>query len=186
MFKYVTFSLIFLSSLFVLAAEPIQVRFETNRGSFDVELNSEKAPITVQNFLSYVDSGFYSNTLFHRTVKNFVVQGGGLNIDMVEKPTNPPIQNEATNGLSNLKGSIAMAREDAPDSATAQFYFNVKDNVGLNHQEGNPNRYGYAVFGKVVRGMEVVEAMQNVEVQTIGEYEDVPVQPIIIQSVERQ
>ncbi len=157
----------------------------TNKGDITVELADRVAPITVANFLHYVDTGFYQQTLFHRTIKNFVIQGGGHNLDMSEKPTGAPIRNEATNGLSNLRGTIAMARTHEIDSATSQFYINTVDNVRLNHQAGNPNRYGYAVFGRVTEGLEVVDAIQNVATHTGGDYQDTPVEPVIILDITR-
>lgn len=161
------------------------VVIETSKGNIEVALDAEHAPITVENFLSYVDAGFFTQTLFHRTIKNFVIQGGGLNLDMTEKPTGAPIRNEATNGLSNLRGTIAMARTNVIDSATSQFYINTVDNVRLNHQPGNAARYGYAVFGKVTRGLEVVDAIQNVPTHTVGEYADTPVEQVVIYSISR-
>jgi peptidyl-prolyl cis-trans isomerase A (cyclophilin A) len=159
------------------------VTFTTTKGNFDVELNGEKAPISVANFLSYVDSNFYDGTIFHRAVKNFVVQGGGLTPDMIEKETLKPIASEATNGLSNLKGTIGMARTADINSATSQFYFNTKDNLKLDHSDA---KYGYAVFGKVISGYEVIEAIENAPVQTVGEYDDVPVETVIIENVQRK
>lgn len=158
------------------------VVIETNKGSFEVELNSEKAPVSTKNFLGYVDSGFYDGTIFHRTVKNFVIQGGGLTPDMQEKETLPPIVSESTNGLSNLKGTIGMARDEDPNSATSQFYINTKDNQFLDHSD---KKAGYTVFGKVTKGYEVVEAIENSPVHSIGEYEDVPQEIILIKSVKR-
>lgn len=155
----------------------------TNKGSFEVELNSERAPISTENFLKYVDSGFYNGTIFHRTIKDFVVQGGGLTPDMKEKETLAPIKSEATNGLSNLKGTIGMARDNDPDSATSQFYINTQDNKFLDHTD---KKLGYTVFGKVISGYDVVEAIENSPTHNIGEYEDVPVETIIIESIERK
>ena len=155
----------------------VDVTMVTTKGTIEIELDEVAAPITVANFLSYMDAGFYNGTIFHRTVKNFVVQGGGHTPDMTEKPTNAPIKNECMNGLSNLKGSLGMARNEDMDSATAQFYINTKDNVRLDQR--------YAVFGRVTSGYEVVEAIENAATTTIGEYEDVPVEPILIISVTR-
>ena len=165
------------------AADFPVVAVETNRGTFDIELNDEKAPLTVANFLRYVDERFYDDTIFHRVIKNFVVQGGGHTADMTEKPTHDPIFNEAKNGLSNLKGTIGMARTDEINSATAQFYINTKDNLGLDHRDDS--RYGYAVFGKVIRGYEVVEDIENAQTHSVGDYEDVPVDAVFIQSLRR-
>lgn len=164
--------------LFTLHAQAmVDITMVTNKGTIEIELDEVNAPITVENFLSYMDAGFYNGTIFHRTVKNFVVQGGGHTPDMTEKPTNAPIKNECMNGLSNLKGSLGMARNEDMDSATAQFYINTKDNVRLDQR--------YAVFGRVTAGYEVVEAIENVVTTTIGEYENVPVEPILIISVAR-
>ncbi len=137
---------------------PPMVKFETNMGDIVIELNEEKAPITVSNFLRYVNEGFYDGTIFHRVMKGFMIQGGGFNTALVEKPTHEPIKNESSNGLKNDRSTIAMARMDAPDSATAQFFINHVDNPGLNY----PTRGGYAVFGKVVKGMDVVDAIAAV------------------------
>jgi cyclophilin family peptidyl-prolyl cis-trans isomerase len=160
------------------------VTVQTNFGSFDIELNDAKAPITVGNFLKYVDSGFYNFTIFHRVVKNFVIQGGGLTADMNEKETEAPIKNEAKNGLSNLKGSIGMARTEDIDSATSQFYINTKDNTGLDHKD--ENRYGYAVFGKVVEGYEVIERIESIPVINLGDYANVPAETVMILMVTRK
>jgi peptidyl-prolyl cis-trans isomerase A (cyclophilin A) len=159
------------------------VTVQTNKGTFEVDLNDEKAPLSTKNFLDYVDANFYDGTIFHRAVKNFVVQGGGLTQDMQEKSALPPIPSEATNGLSNLKGTIGMARTDDINSATSQFYINTKDNLNLDHSD---TKYGYAVFGKVISGYEVIEIIENAPVHTIGEYENVPVEPIIIESIKRK
>lgn len=164
----------------------VSVVIETNMGSIELELNEERAPLTVANFLTYVDSGFFTQTLFHRTVKNFVIQGGGLTPEMNEKPTNAPIKNEALNGLSNLRGTIGMARTNDIDSATSQFFINTVDNVRLDHQPGNPQRYGYAVFGHVSAGMDVVEAIENVATHTVGEYANTPIQQVIILNIHRR
>jgi len=158
-------------------AAMVDVTMVTSKGTIEIELDEVAAPITVENFLSYMDAGFYNGTIFHRTVKNFVVQGGGHTPDMTEKPTNAPIKNECMNGLSNLKGSLGMARNEDMDSATAQFYINTKDNVRLDQR--------YAVFGRVTSGYEVIEAIENAVTTTIGEYENVPVEPILIISVSK-
>lgn len=176
------FTLVTLIFLSVNVFADTKVLIHTTKGDIEVELNSAKAPETVKNFLKYVDDKFYDQTLMHRVVKGFVVQGGGLTKDMKEKPTRPAIQNEGKNGLSNLRGTIAMARETDPHSATAQFYFNLKDNTRL---DSTPEKWGYAVFGKITKGLEVIDAMENVPVHTIGEYENVPVDPIITLSVRK-
>ncbi|HXH76078.1 MAG TPA: peptidylprolyl isomerase [Bacteriovoracaceae bacterium] len=168
------------------AMSEVTVIMETSKGTIEVELNEDKAPITVKNFLSYVDFHFFDGTLFHRAVKNFVIQGGGVLPDMTEKPTNAPIKNEATNGLNNLRGTIGMARDNEIDTATAQFFINTVDNTRLDHQPGNPLKFGYAVFGFVTSGMDVVDAIQNVAVHAVGDYENAPVKQILIYSIRRK
>lgn len=152
------------------------VLIKTSKGDITVELDKEKAPISVENFLSYVNDGFYNETVFHRVIKNFMIQGGGFTTDMKQKPTKDPIKNEAKNGLSNVRGSIAMARTGVVDSATSQFFINHKDNDFLNHGSRD---YGYAVFGKVTEGMEVVDAIAEVKTG----YQDVPTENIVIESI---
>jgi peptidyl-prolyl cis-trans isomerase A (cyclophilin A) len=182
--KILLFSLLFVLSFSTFSA--VTVVMETTKGTMEIELDEEKAPITVQNFLAYVDISFFDGLLFHRTIKNFVIQGGGVLPDMTEKPGFAPIKNEATNGLSNLKGTIGMARDTEIDTATSQFFINTVDNVRLDHQPTNPNRYGYAVFGRVTLGMEVVEAIENVATHTIGDYENTPIEQVVILSVRRK
>ena len=149
-----------------------QVRFETSAGDIVIELNAEKAPITTENILGYVNDGFYSGTIFHRVIKDFMVQGGGMDADMKPKETKAQIKNEADNGLKNDRGTVAMARTNVVDSATAQFFINTVDNNFLNFQSPTPQGYGYAVFGHVVEGMDVVEAIRVVKTgsadETIG------------------
>lgn len=165
----------------VKKADP-EVIISTSLGDIKVKLNSEKAPISTENFLKYVGTKHYEGTTFHRVIKTFMIQGGGHLPDMTEKPTEfAPIKNEAKNGLSNLRGTIAMARTNEIDSATSQFFINVLDNQKLDHKDNN--RYGYAVFGYVTAGMDVVDKIRDVETTTKGEYGDVPVKPIIIKSV---
>ena len=177
-------SLIFLFiSVQVFAANPI-VLLKTTMGDIRIELDSAKAPLTVSNFTNYVNSGFYNQTIIHRVVKNFVIQGGGLDQQMNEKPTLEPIKNEASNGLSNLRGTIGMARTPDVDSATSQFFINTVDNKKLDHVDDTPAHFGYAVFGKVVSGMDVVDAIQNVAVKTVGEYDNVPVTAVILLSAQ--
>jgi len=171
---------ILLLSQYSMAGTIVQV--ETTKGNFEIELNDIEAPISSENFLKYVDSGFYVGTIFHRSVKNFVVQGGGHTSDMQEKPTLAPIPSEAKNGLSNLKGTLGMARTEDINSATSQFYVNTKDNVGLDYSEKRP---GYTVFAKVISGYEVIEAIENTPVQSVGEYDNVPVESIVIKSMKR-
>ncbi len=159
----------------VLAANP-QVELKTSQGVIVIELNAEKAPKTVENFLQYVKDGFYNGTIFHRVIDNFMIQGGGFEAGMKEKATRAPIQNEAKNGLKNVVGSIAMARTSDPHSASAQFFINTKDNPGLDYP--SPDGWGYAVFGKVVQGLDVVQKIGRV---TTGR-QDVPQTPIVIES----
>lgn len=159
------------------------VVMDTSEGVIEIELNQEKAPVTVANFLQYVNEGFYHGLIFHRVISNFVIQGGGHTPDMQERQTHAPIICESKNGLSNDLGTIAMARESAPHTATAQFYVNVKDNPRLNHRDDTEAGMGYAVFGKVIKGIEVVHKIKEVPTITIGDYDDVPVTPIMIKSV---
>ncbi|MCX7974978.1 MAG: peptidylprolyl isomerase [Candidatus Aminicenantes bacterium] len=171
-----------------LSSEKIEnpkVLMKTSKGDIVIELFADKAPITVKNFLSYVDEKFYDGTIFHRVVKGFVIQGGGLTADFVTKKTKPPIKNEATNGLKNLKGTIAMARTSEVDSATCQFFINLVDNPFLDHKDKTPEGFGYAVFGRVVSGLEVVEAIGNVPTMTYRGYRDVPRETITIISISR-
>jgi peptidyl-prolyl cis-trans isomerase A (cyclophilin A) len=165
-----------------IAANP-QITFETNRGNFVVELYPEKAPKTVANFLKYVNSGFYKETIFHRVINHFMIQGGGFNADMSEKQTLAPISNEAANGLQNTIGTIAMARTSDPDSATAQFFINLENNVSLNYQSPDPELIGYCVFGRVLTGMDVVREIGISPTINIGPYYDVPKSPILIHQV---
>lgn len=157
-----------------------KVAVETTLGNFTIELNQEKAPISVANFLRYVDDGSYVGTQFHRVIPGFVVQGGGLDADLRPRPEYAPVKNESANGLSNRYGSIAMARTSDPDSATRQFYINISNNTMLDNTPGRP---GYAVFGKVIRGMDVVEKMAAVPTRNAGGMADVPVTPIVIEKV---
>jgi cyclophilin family peptidyl-prolyl cis-trans isomerase len=159
------------------------VAISTSFGEITLELFKDRAPVSVNNFLSYADEGFYEGTIFHRVKKGFMVQGGGYTADLTEKPTHPPIQNEATNGLRNVRGTLAMARRMALRSATSQFYINVVDNRMLDHTGYSPDDFGYAVFGRVLTGMDVVDRIAAVPTKTQGEMEDVPVEPVIIKSV---
>ena len=157
------------------------VVFETNKGNFEVELYANKAPITVNNFLSYVNDGFYDGLIFHRVIDGFMIQGGGFDKDLSQKETKDPIKNEAGNGLKNEKYTIAMARTNVVDSATSQFFINVADNVFLDYTDETARGYGYAVFGKVVSGTEVVDKIKMVETTSKAGYQDVPVEPVIIE-----
>jgi peptidyl-prolyl cis-trans isomerase B (cyclophilin B) len=157
-----------------------RVRLETSLGAIVLELDAQKAPKTVENFLTYVREGFYDGSTFHRVIKGFMIQGGGLTADMGKKPTHPPVQNEADNGLKNKRGSIAMARTNEPHSATSQFFINTKDNVSLDYRESPPT-WGYCVFGKVVEGMNVVDAIEGVPTGAKAGRRDVPVKTVIIE-----
>lgn len=168
------------------AGEKPQVILETSKGNITLELDPEKAPVTVKNFLSYVDSGFYNGTIFHRVIPGFMVQGGGMTPDMKEKSTQAPIKNEAANGLSNQRGTIAMARTQVVDSATAQFFINVKDNDFLNHRNTTASGFGYCVFGKVVTGMDVADKIVSVPTKSVGYHEDVPAESILIIKAHRK
>ncbi len=158
-----------------------KVTLETTKGRVVVELYPEKAPKTVENFLTYAKEGFYDGTIFHRVIPNFMIQGGGMTADLQQKATHPPIPNEADNGLENDRGTIAMARTSDPDSATAQFFINLVDNDFLNYRNKTPQGWGYAVFGKVVEGMDVVDEIAKVQTGRKGPYSDVPVEPVIIE-----
>jgi cyclophilin family peptidyl-prolyl cis-trans isomerase len=162
------------------AADNPKVALKTNMGEIVLELYPEKAPKSVENFLQYVKSGHYNGTIFHRVISNFMIQGGGFDRDMKQKPTNPPIENEAKNGLKNDTYTVAMARTSAPHSASAQFFINVKNNSFLDYpgQDG----WGYAVFGKVIKGTDVVDKIKMVETTNSGMYQSVPVQPVVIES----
>jgi len=162
----------------------MQVKMQTNYGSISLQLNPEKAPKTVQNFMDYVNSGFYNGTIFHRVIKGFMIQGGGMEPSMHEKMTNPPIENEADNGLSNSVGSIAMARTNDPHSASSQFFINVGNNTFLNHSGKNPQGWGYCVFGEVIEGMDVVNKIKEVSTGSKSGHQDVPVEDVIIESAE--
>lgn len=165
-----------------LAANP-QVVFETNRGNFVVELYPDKAPKTVANFMQYVNTGFYQNTIFHRVINRFMIQGGGFNSAMVEKDTKAPIVNEAGNGLLNEPGTLAMARTSDPNSATSQFFINLEHNQFLNYQGPEPDLVGYCVFGRVLKGMDVVREIASTPTGFAGPHSDVPKSPIVIQQI---
>jgi cyclophilin family peptidyl-prolyl cis-trans isomerase len=158
------------------------LKFSTSMGDFTVDLFSREAPLTVENFLSYVDDGFFDNTLFHRVIPGFVVQGGGFSPGMKQKPTKAPIQNEADNGLSNVRGTLCMARTNAIHSATSQFFVNLSDNDFLDHSDRN---FGYAVFGRVAEGMEVLEKIASEATGVVGGHSDVPLEDVLLISVTR-
>ena len=164
------------------AANAPQVKVDTNMGSFVLELNAKAAPKTVANFLSYVKSGFYKNTLFHRVIPNFMIQGGGFTTGMEEKDTRAAIALESRNGLSNKRGTIAMARTSDPNSATSQFFINVRDNHFLDAAQSQDG-HGYAVFGKVISGMNTVDAISRVKTHSVGYYDDVPIRDVIIKNM---
>lgn len=164
------------------AGNPIAV-ISTTLGEITVELFKDKAPVSVENFLQYARDGFFSGTIFHRVVPGYVIQGGGFTAKMEEKPTRPPILNEATNGLSNARGTVAMARTRALRSATSQFFINLADNRKLDHRSYSPEEFGYAVFGRVLSGMEVVDKIAALPTQDIGAFQDMPVAPVVIQAV---
>ncbi|MCC6073860.1 peptidylprolyl isomerase [Pseudomonas sp. GCM10022188] len=166
----------------LLAAEAPRVLLDTTLGDIEIELNTEKAPISVQNFLSYVDSGFYNGVQFHRVIPGFMVQTGGFTADMQQKDTQAPIKNEADNGLHNVRGTLAMARTREVNSATSQFFINLTDNDFL---DNGSRDFGYAVFGKVVRGMEVVDQIAGVRTGNRGMHQNVPVEPVLIESAKR-
>ena len=159
------------------------IRFETSLGDFTVELFEKEAPISAANFLAYIDEGFFDSTIFHRIVPGFVIQGGGFTEDMSQKRTKAPIKNEADNGLKNSRGTLSMARTNDINSATSQFFVNLKDNDFLDHSRGN---FGYAVFGKVTEGMDVIDKIAAVDTGRKKGYDDVPVEAVIMKSVRRQ
>jgi peptidyl-prolyl cis-trans isomerase A (cyclophilin A) len=200
---FLVISIFFLSGLFLSYAENqpadtpasnstpaplpknVRVALKTSLGDIELELNTEKAPITVQNFLQYIESGFYNDTLFHRTIPKFMIQGGGFTKGMVEKKAQSPIKNEADNGLLNLRGAVGMARNQMVNSATSQFFINVVDNPYLDHRANIARDFGYCVFGKVTKGMEVVDKIANVPSTTIGVYRNVPKQDVVILETKR-
>ncbi len=161
------------------------VEIVTSKGSIVLELYPDKAPVTVSNFLAYVDSGFYDGTIFHRVIRDFMIQGGGFDQEMTRKETRDPIVNEAANGLRNVRGSIAMARTMVPDSATSQFFINTVDNRSLDYRNDTPQGIGYCVFGRVSKGAEVVDAIQSVGTGVAAGMRDVPREPVIIERISR-
>jgi cyclophilin family peptidyl-prolyl cis-trans isomerase len=161
-------------------SDTVKITIETTKGTIELELDGAAAPISTKNFVSYVKKGHFDGTIFHRVIPGFMIQGGGFTADMNQKPVDAPIKNEATNGLKNLRGAICMARTSVVDSATSQFFINVKDNDFLNYS--GPSNYGYAVFGKVTKGMDVVDAIVSVPTTRKGPHSDVPVDPISITS----
>ena len=162
-----------------------QVRMTTSLGVIDIELDAGKAPKTVANFLGYVDKGFYNGTIFHRVIPGFMIQGGGMTAGMKEKPTGAKIQNEADNGLKNLAGTLAMARTSDPHSASAQFFINTVDNSFLDHRDKTMQGWGYAVFGKITKGMDVVKKIEAVQTSNAGMHQNVPKQDVVIRKIVR-
>jgi peptidyl-prolyl cis-trans isomerase B (cyclophilin B) len=162
-----------------------RVKLTTSQGPIVLELDEAKAPVSVENFLKYVDSGHYNGTIFHRVIDGFMIQGGGFSKDMRQKPTQPTIKNESTNGLKNENYTVAMARTGVRDSATSQFFINVKDNDFLNYSGENPNGWGYAVFGKVVEGKDTVDKIRKVATGNAGGHQNVPTQAVVIEKAER-
>ncbi|MEM4397916.1 MAG: peptidylprolyl isomerase [Candidatus Woesearchaeota archaeon] len=158
----------------------IIVVFETNKGNFEVQLDQKNSPITTKNFLDYVNEGFYDGLIFHRVIKGFMIQGGGFDINMKQKKTKEPIKNEANNGLKNLKYTIAMARTSEINSATSQFFINTANNSFLDY---GVRDYGYAVFGKVINGFETIDKIENSKTQAVSYFDDVPIEPVIINKV---
>jgi peptidyl-prolyl cis-trans isomerase B (cyclophilin B) len=177
----VVLGLIFLAAVGNVQAASPRVKLETSMGVIVLELAPHRAPRTVENFLQYVNEGFYDGTIFHRVIKGFMIQGGGLTEEMERKPTRPPIQNEADKGLKNRKGSIAMARTGDPHSATGQFFINTADNASLDYQQKTAQGWGYCVFGRVVQGMDVVSAIEALDTGRKGGYQDVPMKTVVIQ-----
>jgi cyclophilin family peptidyl-prolyl cis-trans isomerase len=163
----------------------MNVIIETSEGTITAELDEAKAPISVENFLKYADEKFYDGTIFHRVIKDFMIQGGGFTADMKQKETHEPIRNEAGNGLTNQRGTLAMARTSVVDSATSQFFINTVDNSFLNHRDETAAGFGYAVFGQVVDGMDVVDRIRSVPTRTANRFQDVPSKAVVIQSIRR-
>lgn len=159
------------------------ITIQTNQGNIQIELNGEKAPKTVANFLSYIEDDFFNGTIFHRVIPGFMIQGGGFDAEMQQKPTKGTVENEANNGLANDTGTIAMARTPDPHSATAQFFINLKDNDFLNFSSETSQGWGYAVFGKVTEGMDIVEKIAKVQTGSHGPHQDVPVETVLIESI---
>lgn len=174
-----------------IAAEPVaktaipRVRMTTSAGIIELELDAQKAPISTANFMRYLDSGFYNGTVFHRVIPGFMIQGGGFKPGMKEKKTGEPIRNEADNGLKNIAGTIAMARTPDPDSASAQFFINTVDNPSLDHRDKTLYGWGYAVFGKVTKGMDVVKKIEAVQTGNAGMHQNVPLRDIVVKKAER-
>jgi cyclophilin family peptidyl-prolyl cis-trans isomerase len=161
--------------------DEMKVLLSTNYGDIAIELEADRAPVTVENFLNYIEQGFYKDTIFHRVIPGFMIQGGGMTKDMTQKKTSPPIKNEAKNGLLNLRGTLAMARTSDKDSATSQFFINLADNHFLDHGSRD---FGYAVFGRVYQGMDIVDKIAGVETGAVGFHQNVPKEQVVIKNVE--
>ncbi len=182
--SFILFACIIFSPGLAAQGNP-QAMIHTSMGDIQLELYADKAPATVENFINYAKNGFYDGTIFHRVIDSFMIQGGGFTPDMQKKATGEPILNEAGNGLSNMRGTIAMARTNDPHSATAQFFINVQNNTNLDYSGGASSRdWGYAVFGRVISGMEVVDEIRFVATETQGQFADVPVEPVTIDNIE--
>ncbi len=181
--KFLTFSLIIFINNGVYAEMNTKISIETSMGVIKIELYNDKAPITSQNFIDYIKSGYFSGTIFHRVIKNFMIQGGGFTEEMQQKETQPPINNEADNGVGNKRGTIAMARTTDPHSATAQFFINLKDNDFLNFNKKTIEGWGYCVFGIVYEGLEVIDKIAEVKTGSNGPHQDVPETPVIIDNI---
>ena len=188
--KIILFMILLLTSTLSFSTEktmsdtPTKVKLTTNLGEIIIQLNAEKAPVSSANFLTYVNEGFYNGTIFHRVIPDFMAQGGGFDTGFNQKAVHAPIKNEADNGLKNTRGTLAMARTNDPNSATAQFFINLKDNTFLNHTGKNASGWGYAVFGEVIEGMDVVDAMAKQPTGNRGGHQDVPKTDIIIEKAE--
>ena len=170
----------------IVAQDSPVVVMETSKGAIKIQLRSDLTPITVENFLRYVDNGYYDGLIFHRVINSFMIQGGGFDSDIVQKSTYDPIKNEADTGLSNARGTIAMARTGVVDSATSQFFINLVDNARLDFQDSSPSGYGYTAFGTVIEGMEIVDEIARVATGSQRGYQDVPLEPVMINAVRRE
>jgi cyclophilin family peptidyl-prolyl cis-trans isomerase len=176
--------LLFLLFITSYASTPVVVVVETNMGTIEIQLNSEKAPLTVRNFLQYVDQKFYDGLIFHRVIDGFMIQGGGFDDKMIQKKTNEPVKNEASNGLKNEAGTIAMARTSDPHSGTSQFFINVSNNSSLDYP--SPDGHGYAVFGKVISGMHVVNRIKSLKTAYLHGHQNVPMDTVLIKTIKRK
>jgi peptidyl-prolyl cis-trans isomerase B (cyclophilin B) len=175
--------MVFTNIGYAQGAKMDKVLIQTSMGDIVVKLDTAKAPISTENFIAYVNDGFYNGTLFHRVIPGFMIQGGGFSADFSQKPTKSPIKNEAANGLKNKRGTLAMARTSDPNSATGQFFINLKDNSFLDYTSATPSGYGYAVFGEVVEGMDVVDKIAQVKTGSKNGHQDVPVEPVLIKTM---